>query len=125
MTLYKAFYRAKPDVSNLYIFGSLVYVYISKEIALQYKYIVKAFRGIFTSYSSSGYRIWNLYKQIFVISNYYTIKEYIKEILLLNLVSQLYRRLVGATTESNNSSINNSDNSDIDYRDTIIINTGN
>jgi transposase InsO family protein len=32
ITPYEAFYRAKPDVSNLYIFGSLVYVYIPKEI---------------------------------------------------------------------------------------------
>jgi hypothetical protein len=57
ITLYEAFYRAKLDVSNLRIFGSLVYIYIPKEIALYYKYIAKAFRGIFTSYSSSGYRI--------------------------------------------------------------------
>ena len=55
MTLYKAFYRAKPDVSNLRIFGSLVYIYIPKEIALWHKHMAKAFRGIFTSYSSSGY----------------------------------------------------------------------
>jgi hypothetical protein len=57
ITPYKAFYRAKPDVSNLRIFGSLAYIYIPKEIASWHKHIAKAFRGIFTSYSSSGYRI--------------------------------------------------------------------
>jgi hypothetical protein len=87
MTSYKAFYRTKPDVSNLCIFGSLVYVYISKEIASWHKHIAKAFRNIFTGYNSSGYRIWNPRKQIFIISNYYTIKEYIKGILFLNPVS--------------------------------------
>jgi hypothetical protein len=87
--------------------------------------MAKAFRGIFTGYSSSGYRIWNPYKRIFVISNHYTIKEYIKGVLLLNPVSQLYRRLVGTTTESDNDFTDNSDNPDIDYRDIIIIDTGN
>jgi len=33
MTPYKAFYGVKPDVSNLWVFGSLAYVYIPKEIA--------------------------------------------------------------------------------------------
>ena len=125
ITPYKAFYRVKPDVSNLRIFGSLAYVHIPKEIALWHKYMAKAFRGIFTSYSGSGYRIWNPRKQIFIISNYYTIKEYIKGVSLLNPVSQLYRRLVGTTIESDNSFTNNSDNPDTDYGDTIIINTGN
>jgi hypothetical protein len=87
--------------------------------------MAKAFRGIFTGYSSSGYRIWNPHKRIFIISNYYTIKEHVKRVLLLNPVSQLYRKLVGTTIESNNSSTNNSDNPDIDYKDTIIINTRN
>jgi hypothetical protein len=49
--------------------------------------MAKAFRGIFTSYSSSGYRIWNSRKRIFIISNYYIIKEYVKGVLFLNLVS--------------------------------------
>jgi hypothetical protein len=84
MTLYEAFYGAKPDVSNLWIFGSLAYIYIPKEIALWYKYMAKAFRGIFTGYSSSGYRIWNPRKRVFVVSNYCTIKEYIKGVYLLN-----------------------------------------
>jgi len=84
MTLYEAFYRVKLDVSNLRVFGSLAYVYIPKEIALWYKYIAKAFRGIFTGYSSSGYRIWNPRKYSFVVSNYCTIKEYIKGVCLLN-----------------------------------------
>ena len=57
MTLYEAFYRVKPDVSNLRVFGSLAYVYIPKEIASWYKHMAKAFRGIFTSYGGSGYRI--------------------------------------------------------------------
>jgi hypothetical protein len=87
--------------------------------------MAKAFRGIFTSYSGSGYRIWNPRKRIFIISNYYIIKEYIKGVSFLNPVSQLYRRLVGTTTESDNGSTNDSDNPDIDYRDTIIINTRN
>jgi hypothetical protein len=87
--------------------------------------MAKAFRGIFTGYSSSGYRIWNSRKRIFVISNYYTIKEHIKGVSLLNPASQLYRKLVGTTAESNNNSISDSDNPDSDYRDTIIINTGN
>jgi hypothetical protein len=87
--------------------------------------MAKAFRGIFTGYSGSGYRIWNPRKRIFIISNYYTIKEYVKGILLLNPVSQLYSRLVRATIESDNNSTNNSDNPDIDYGDTIIINTRN
>jgi hypothetical protein len=125
MTPYEAFYRAKPDVSNLCIFGSLVYVYIPKEIASWHKHMAKAFRGIFTGYSSSGYRIWNPRKRIFIISNHYTIKEHVKGILLLNLVPQLYRRLVGATIESNNNFTDNSDNPNIDYGDTIIINTRN
>jgi hypothetical protein len=87
--------------------------------------MAKAFRGIFTGYSSSGYRIWNPYKRIFVISNYCTIKEYIKGVLFLNPVFQLYRRLVGTATESDNDSTDNSDNPNINYRDTIIIDTGN
>ena len=87
--------------------------------------MAKAFRGIFTSYSNSGYRIWNPYKRIFVISNYYTIKEYVKGVLLLNPVSQLYRRLVGTAAESDNGSTDNSDNPDTDYGDTIIVDTGN
>jgi len=33
MTLYKAFYGVKLDVSNLRVFGSLAYIYIPKEIA--------------------------------------------------------------------------------------------
>ena len=125
MTPYEAFYGAKPDVSNLRIFGSLAYIYIPKEIASWHKHMAKAFRGIFTGYSSSGYRIWNPRKHIFVVSNYYTIKEHVKGVSLLNPVSQLYRRLVGTTTESDNSSTNNSDNPDTDYGDTIIINTRN
>jgi hypothetical protein len=87
--------------------------------------MAKAFRGIFTSYSSSRYRIWNPHKRIFVISNYYIIKEYVKGISLLNPVSQLYRRLVGTTTESDDNSTNNSDNPNTDYGNTIIINTRN
>jgi hypothetical protein len=55
MTLYKAFYGAKPDISNLCIFGSLVYIYIPKKIASWHKYMAKAFRSIFTSYSNSRY----------------------------------------------------------------------
>jgi hypothetical protein len=55
MTLYEAFYGAKPDVSNLRIFGSLAYVHIPKEITSWHKHMVKAFRGIFTGYSGSGY----------------------------------------------------------------------
>ena len=125
ITPYEAFYRAKPDVSNLRIFGSLVYIYISKETALQYKYIAKAFRGIFTGYSSSGYRIWNLCKRIFVVSNYCTIKEYVKGVSLLNPASQLYRRLVGTIAESDDGSTDDSDNPDTDYGDTIIVDTGN
>jgi len=34
ITPYKAFYRVKPDISNLRVFGSLAYIYILKEIAL-------------------------------------------------------------------------------------------
>jgi hypothetical protein len=125
MTLYEAFYGAKPDISNLCIFGSLAYIHIPKEIALWHKHMAKAFRGIFTGYSGSGYRIWNPCKRIFVVSNHYTIKEHIKGVSLLNPVSQLYRRLVGTATESDNGSTNDSDNPDIDYGDTIIIDTGN
>jgi hypothetical protein len=87
--------------------------------------MAKAFRGIFTSYSSSGYYIWNSHKQIFVISNYYIIKEYIKGVCFLNLVFQLYRRLVSTTKDYNNTSSNNTYNPDIIYGDTIIINTRN
>ena len=87
MTLYEAFYGAKPDVSNLRIFGSLAYIYIPKEIASWHKYMAKAFRGIFTGYGGSGYRIWNPRKYIFVISNHYIIKEHVKGVLLLNPVS--------------------------------------
>jgi hypothetical protein len=125
MTLYEVFYGVKPDVSNLRIFGSLAYVYIPKEIALWHKYMAKAFRGIFTGYGGSRYRIWNPRKRIFVISNYYTIKEYVKGVLLLNPASQLYRRLVGTAAESDDGSTNDSDNPNTDYGDTIIINTGN
>jgi hypothetical protein len=49
--------------------------------------MAKAFRDIFTGYSSSEYWIWNPRKRIFVISNYYTIKEHVKGVLLLNPVS--------------------------------------
>jgi hypothetical protein len=87
--------------------------------------MAKAFRGIFTSYSSSGYWIWNPRKRIFIISNYYIIKEYIKGVSLLNPVSQLYRKLVRTTIESDNGSTDNSDNPNTDYRNTIIINTRN
>jgi hypothetical protein len=125
MISYEIFYGAKPDVSNLCIFGSLAYIHIPKEIALWHKHMAKAFRGIFTSYSGSGYRIWNPRKRIFVISNYYIIKKYVKGVLLLNPVSQLYRRLVGTAIESDNGSTDDLDNPDTDYGDTIIINTGN
>jgi hypothetical protein len=33
MTLFEALYGRRPNVDYLYIFGSLVYVYISKELA--------------------------------------------------------------------------------------------
>jgi hypothetical protein len=33
MTLYKALYGRRPNVDHLYIFGSLAYVYIPKELA--------------------------------------------------------------------------------------------
>jgi hypothetical protein len=84
MTLYEAFYGVKPNVSDLRIFGSLAYVYIPKEIASWYKHKAKAFRGIFTSYGSSGYCIWDSRKHIFVVSNYCTVKEYVKGVCLLN-----------------------------------------
>jgi hypothetical protein len=125
MTSYEAFYRVKPDVSNLRIFGFLAYVYIPKETASWHKHMAKAFRGIFTGYSGSGYRIWNPRKQIFVISNYYTIKEHVKGICLLNPVSQLYRRLVSTTKDYDNTSSNNIYNPDIIHGDTIIVNTRN
>jgi hypothetical protein len=125
MTPYEAFYGAKPDVSNLRIFGSLAYIHIPKEIALWHKHMAKAFRGIFTGYGGSGYRIWNPRKRIFVVSNHCTIKEHVKGVSLLNPASQLYRRLVGTAAESDDGSTDDSDNPDTDYGDTIIIDTGN
>jgi hypothetical protein len=125
MTPYEAFYGAKPDVSNLRIFGSLAYVHIPKETASWYKHMAKAFRGIFTGYGGSGYRIWNPRKRIFAISNYCTIKEHVKGVSLLNPASQLYRRLVGTAAESDDGSTDDSDNPDTDYGDTIIVDTGN
>jgi hypothetical protein len=125
MTPYEAFYGVKPDVSNLRIFGSLAYVHIPKETASWHKHMVKAFRGIFTGYGGSGYRIWNPRKRIFVISNHCTIKEHVKGVSLLNPASQLYRRLVGTAAESDDGSTDDSDNPDTDYGDTIIVDTGN
>jgi hypothetical protein len=87
--------------------------------------MTKAFRGIFTGYGSSGYRIWNPRKRIFVISNHCTIKEHVKGASLLNPASQLYRRIVETAIESDNGSTSNSDNPDSDYGDTIIVDTGN
>ena len=37
ITLYKALYGRRPNVDHLCIFGSLVYVYIPKELANWYK----------------------------------------------------------------------------------------
>jgi hypothetical protein len=125
MTLYQAFYRVKPDVSDLRIFGSLVYVYIPKEIDSWYKYKAKAFRGIFTGYGGSGYCIWDPRKQKFVISNYCTIKEYVKGVCLLNPASQLYRRLVSTADDYNYTSSDDSDFPDSNHGDTIIIDTRN
>ena len=59
MTLYKALYGRYPNVDHLYIFGSLVYVYIPKESANWYKILPRAFKGILIRYSSSGYCIFN------------------------------------------------------------------
>jgi hypothetical protein len=87
--------------------------------------MAKAFRGIFTGYVSSGYRIWNPRKRIFVISNHCTIKEHVKGVSLLNPASQLYRRLVGTAANSDDGSVDTSDDPDTDHGDTIIVNTGN
>ena len=125
MTLYEVFYGVKPDISNLRIFGSLAYVYILKETASWHKHMAKAFRGIFTGYGGSGYRIWNPRRGVFVISNYCTIKEHVKGVSLLNPASQLYRRLVGTAIELDNTSSDDTDDPDIIHRDTIIVDTGN
>jgi hypothetical protein len=59
MTPFKALYGRRPDVDHLYIFGSLVYVYISKESANWHKILPRAFKGILTRYSGSSYHIFN------------------------------------------------------------------
>jgi len=125
MTLYEAFYRVKPDVSNLRVFGSLAYVYIPKEIASWHKHMAKAFRGIFTGYSGSGYRIWNPRKHSFVVSNHCTIKEHIKGVYLLNQASQLYRRLVSTADNYDDTSSSDSDEFSSNHGDTIIVDTRN
>jgi hypothetical protein len=125
MTLYEAFYGVKPNVSDLRIFGSLVYVYIPKEIASWHKYKAKAFRGIFTGYGGSGYRIWDPRKHTFVVSNHCTVKEHVKGVCLLNPASQLYRRLVSTAEDYDYTSSDNSDDPDVIHGDTIIVDTGN
>jgi hypothetical protein len=125
MTLCEALYRAKPDISNLRIFVSLAYGHIPKEIASWHKHMAKAFRGIFTGYVSSGYRIWNPRRRIFVISNHCTIKEHVKGVSLLNPASRLYRRLVGTAANSDDGSTDTSDDPDTNDGDTIIVDTGN
>jgi hypothetical protein len=125
MTPYEAFYGVKPDISNLRIFGSLAYVYIPKETPTWHKHMTKAFRGIFTGYGGSGYRIWHPRKHIFHISNHCKVKEHIKGVSLLNPGSQLLRRLVGTSALINDNSSDNSNDPDGIYGDTIIINTSN
>ena len=59
MTLYKALYGRCPNINYLYIFSSLVYVYIPKESANWHKILLWAFKGILTGYSGSSYCIFN------------------------------------------------------------------
>jgi hypothetical protein len=59
MTLFKALYSRRPNVDYLRIFGSLVYVYIPKELVDWHKILPRAFKGILTKYGGSGYRIFN------------------------------------------------------------------
>jgi len=125
ITPYEAFYGVKPDVSDLRIFGSLAYVYIPKETASWHKHKAKAFRGIFTGYGGSGYRIWDPRKRSFVVSNHCTIKEHVKGVCLLNPASQLYRRLVGTAEDYDYTSSDDSDDSDSNHGHTIIVDTGN
>ena len=87
--------------------------------------MAKAFRGIFTGYSSSRYRIQNPRKYSFIVSNHCTIKEYIKGVYLLNQASQLYRRLVSITNNYDDTSSSNTDEFSSNHRDTIIIDTRN
>jgi hypothetical protein len=124
MTPYEAFYGVKPDVSNLRIFGSLAYVYIPKETVSWHKHMAKAFRGIFTGYGGSGYRIWNPRKRVFVVSNHCTIKEHIKGVCLLNQASQLYRRLVSTADDYDDTSSSDTDDFSSNHGDTIVVDTG-
>jgi hypothetical protein len=59
ITLFEALYGHCPNVDYLRIFGSLAYVYIPKESANWHKILPRAFKGIFTRYSGSGYCIFN------------------------------------------------------------------
>jgi hypothetical protein len=59
ITLYKALYSRRPNINHLYIFGSLAYVYISKELANWHKILPQAFKGILTKYGGSSYYIFN------------------------------------------------------------------
>lgn len=47
----------RPNVSNLRVFGSKVYVHVPKE--RRKKLDAKAWKGIFIGYSNNGYRVWN------------------------------------------------------------------
>lgn len=56
-TPYEMWNKRKPNVSNLRVFGSNVFVHIPKQF--RNKFDGKAWRGIMIGYTTNGYRIWN------------------------------------------------------------------
>lgn len=60
-------FRSKPNVKNLRVFGCLAYSHIPKEVCGG-KLDSKAEKCIMLGYASTGYRLWNIEKQKVIIS---------------------------------------------------------
>ncbi|KAK9701824.1 Zinc knuckle [Popillia japonica] len=60
-------FGSKPNVKNLRVFGCLAYNHIPKELGGE-KFDPKVEKCIMLGYASTGYRLWNIEKQMVIIS---------------------------------------------------------